>query len=753
MPTVLMVEPPLRLSRDFIDAPYYVGLGLYQAAAVLRDCGWRVQVADALARPDADFLLEGDVAWLGAPRDAFLEDLAPAGADLVMVHTTPYLLGDVGRPWLGELVARLRRKIGLPIVLAELFTGGTHYLEYDARALLQSLPEVQLLLRYEGESLLRRLAGEWPIVLDDASRVWENHDSFELDTQPAPAFDLMDAPAFFEFQNRTLGARWRPGPFPAEPARTLPVTTARGCPYGCSFCSKNPGLPGDRRQYRTIPLARIEQWLKDWRRRFDLERLVVMDELANLDPGRFDAILDLLERYHLRVEFPNGLRADCITEAQVRRLARLTSRLKVSLESASRRVQDDVLDKRLDPDAVRLVADWCAAHDLPLDVHLLIGVPGESASDIRATLAMAYQLHETTRARPLVQFAVPLPGTRLFEVCREGRYTVATTPDLAAAFQRRGIVATEVFDPASLAQARRQLERRLSQSQNRKVIVNLTYQCNNRCRFCAVGDRPRRHADVARVVSLLAGYRDQGYEHLDIDGGEPTLHEGLFDLVRTARDQGFSRVTLVTNGRRLSYPAYAEGLARSGVTGLLVSLHAAERAIHEQLTGVQGSFDQTVAGLRNLLRLPRLAERVAVNTTLVQENLGGLVPLGRKLSEWGVHRWNLQAVTPFGRGRDAQLPSAAIWTERVTEVLERAPPDLLIQVINCPPCLLPGHEDAAAADFDKASRDMVFVDETGENLQQFLAGRRRHTARCEACLLAWDCPGEYAFLPPDGGEG
>jgi hypothetical protein len=108
-------------------------------------------------------------------------------------------------------------------------------------------------------------------------------------------------------------------------------------------------------------------------------------------------------------------------------------------------------------------------------------------------------------------------------------------------------------------------------------------------------------------------------------------------------------------------------------------------------------------------------------------------------------RWNVQVVTPFGRARASHVPSLRALRENLGTVLDRAPAGMRIQVINCPPCLLPGHESAALTDFAKAERAMVFVGESGVNLQAWLAAKRRHEPRCRGCLYALLCPGFYRF--------
>ena len=739
-PRAVVVLPPLRLSSRFIDYPWLTQLGACQAAAVLLARGWQVELLDGFARPDATLERHDDTAWLGQPARGFLARLARVRAELTVVAGSPFLAVAPGRRWLAELLAAAPAAAGL-LAYADLVVGGMHYAEYDAAALLAANPRLDLLLRYEGELLLGRVAELLETGARPPRTVWENRTAFPLDDVPLPAFELLDAPATFAFLRRVLAAPWRPGPFPPEPAATLPLVTTRGCPYGCIFCSKNPGLPEPRRQVRAFPWDRVERAVDRWVRELGLRRLIVLDELANLDGRRFDRLLALAERHDLRLEFPNGLRADRLQRRHVRRLRPLVSTLKVSLESAAPRVQRRVLRKNLDPAAVERVAAWCAADGLPLQVHGMIGIPGERRREIVQTVRMLAGLRRDHGVEPLLQLAVPLPGTELAR-------RVGTRPDadvdLHAAFRDGGLTTRE-FDPPFLRRAAAALAAPDAGGRERKVIVNLTYRCNNHCVFCAVGDRVARDARTADVLAALRRHRDRGVDLLDIDGGEPTLHPDLTTIVAAARELGYARIAVTTNGRTLGLPGVADALVRAGVTELLVSLHAPTRALQEQLTRAPGSFAQTVAGLRNLLAAAGTTVRVAVNTTVVRRNLAALPALARLLGRLGVRHWNVQVVTPFGRARAAHVPPESALRRRLGALLDGAPAELTIQVINCPPCLLPGHEAAALSDFGKAERAMVFVGESGVNLQAWLAARRRRDPRCRDCPFAGPCPGFYRF--------
>ncbi len=89
-------------------------------------------------------------------------------------------------------------------------------------------------------------------------------------------------------------------------------------------------------------------------------------------------------------------------------------------------------------------------------------------------------------------------------------------------------------------------------STTRKVIVNLTYKCNNYCTFCAVGNRLHENGDYDFHRQVLVDYRAKGVDLVDFDGGEPTIYPKLLHIIRDARELGYQQVNITTNGRTLA---------------------------------------------------------------------------------------------------------------------------------------------------------------------------------------------------------
>src|SRR5688572_14208026 len=90
MSRIAVVFPPIRVSRDFIDYPYFADVGAVQAAAVLRAAGHDVNLVDALAMPGATLTPDDENhVCLGARLDDVIAAVA-ADSDAVLVAYTPF---------------------------------------------------------------------------------------------------------------------------------------------------------------------------------------------------------------------------------------------------------------------------------------------------------------------------------------------------------------------------------------------------------------------------------------------------------------------------------------------------------------------------------------------------------------------------------------------------------------------------------------------------------------------------------------
>lgn len=744
---LLLVTPPAHVGLagpQYIDYPELLSLGFVQLAGALRapapdGPGYDVHLLDALARLESGVFPRRGGGWLvGAPWGTLYEPIEGADFDVALVHWSPFAAYAPRVDGLYELLDKLRAaRPHARVGLVEAHVGGMHHVEVDPEAVLATYPQADFFVRHEAEEVLATAD------LATLAGAVTGIPAPSLDGLASPAWDLLDAASYDAFLDGFFRRLRRPNPFRVG-AGSRPVLFSRGCPYACSFCTSGPPAAGRAgKAYRPLGLGHVAA-LVDQLQAHGARHLVVLDETPNVRRD-FHALLELLLDHGLTFDFPNGFRADHLDRRAVELLARGGATLSVSAESGSPTIQRAVVGKRLGGGAVERAVAWAQELGVPAVVHWIVGLPGEARADARATLAEARRLLDTYGATPLVQYAAPIPGAPLApEPVAPGAFPdpgwrTAEEPT----WLPRGVTRDELVEGVNL------LRERARHSRPSKVIVNLTYRCNNHCSFCAVGNRIQEDLPLDEVKRRLLEHRTQGIELLDLDGGEPTLVPHLPELLGWARDAGFRTINVTTNGRLLSSRRKARALLSAGLTELLVSLHGPTAAIHDPLVSAPGAFVQTLAGLDNALELAPPGVSVGVNTTVAKTNLAHLQELAPMLAARGVARWNLQFLTPWGRAEAALVPDKGLARPILADIFTRYGEALGIQVINLPFCEAPpGTAHFLASDIGKLSRRMIFVTREEVNLWTYLAEARVRDEACERCLLIAGCDGHYSFQGP-----
>ncbi len=178
------------------------------------------------------------------------------------------------------------------------------------------------------------------------------------------------------------------------------------------------------------------------------------------------------------------------------------------------------------------------------------------------------------------------------------------------------------------------------------ILAGVT--CNNRCLFCMEGPTDRRHGVTPeRVRELLRA--GTACSEVMFTSGEPTLNERLPDYFRWARELGYTRVGLTTNGRRLGYEPYTRRLLEAGLNHVVVSIHGPDAHCHDAQTRSPGSFAQTLAGLEALTRLRR--ERsfsVHTSTVVGRRNVARLTELYWILHAFAIDQCVFNVMQPIG---------------------------------------------------------------------------------------------------------
>jgi cyclic pyranopterin phosphate synthase len=195
------------------------------------------------------------------------------------------------------------------------------------------------------------------------------------------------------------------------------------------------------------------------------------------------------------------------------------------------------------------------------------------------------------------------------------------------------------------------IETRLA-NQRERVHVSIGAVCNNNCIFCMEEDRDGRYINNSamtpeRVRWILDGHR--GAEEVCFTSGEPTTRPELPEFATWAKELGYRRISVMTNGRRLSHAPYAALLAKSGVNRFYVSIHGHTKKLHEGLTRTPDSFEQTVKGLDSIARMKRFGIELHTSTVITNRNLPEMGAIYRFLRSHGVDQVVFNVMQANGR--------------------------------------------------------------------------------------------------------
>jgi len=176
--------------------------------------------------------------------------------------------------------------------------------------------------------------------------------------------------------------------------------------------------------------------------------------------------------------------------------------------------------------------------------------------------------------------------------------------------------------------------------------------CNNNCIFCMEEDRDARYvtnsATTDETVRAILD-KSRGAEEVCFTSGEPTLNPRLPLWVRWAREHGAARVSVMTNGRALSYERYADKLVAAGMNRFYVSIHGHTAKLHEGLTRTPESFGQTVAGIEAIARRKGRGLELHTSTVITKRNLPHLAEIYAFLRGLGVDQVVFNVMQANGR--------------------------------------------------------------------------------------------------------
>jgi len=238
----------------------------------------------------------------------------------------------------------------------------------------------------------------------------------DLDKLPFPSYELFPPLTRYKTRNRK--------------SPSAAMITSRGCPFQCTFCSKDvfPGVPTFRSAENV--LKEIEYLVKN----FGIRQIDILDDNFTQDKKRLEAILDgIIANHHsLAINLQSGVRIEALDEAVLLKMKKAgVYKIAFGIESADEEVLK-INKKRLDLKKLENIVRLAKRMNFLVYGFFVIGLPGETEAGFKKTMDFARSLDFD-----IANFcmAIPFVGTELYKMVeKNGRFLVDTSRNINTGF-------------------------------------------------------------------------------------------------------------------------------------------------------------------------------------------------------------------------------------------------------------------------------------------------------------------------------
>lgn len=171
-----------------------------------------------------------------------------------------------------------------------------------------------------------------------------------------------------------------------------------------------------------------------------------------------------------------------------------------------------------------------------------------------------------------------------------------------------------------------------------RVMFELTYRCNFKCKHCYVPDSyraGRKEIKTKEVFYILNQLRDNGCLYLGFTGGEPFMRKDILDILYYAKKCGF-QIIIYTNASLID-EKIARELGRVGLNKVDITIPAISSRVFDSISGIKGSRDKTFNAIDYLRRF---SVPLGFKTSLLRSNHPEIKRISKFSSSLGLpHRF------------------------------------------------------------------------------------------------------------------
>ncbi|MBR9676981.1 radical SAM protein [Candidatus Woesearchaeota archaeon] len=278
---------------------------------------------------------------------------------------------------------------------------------------------------------------------------------------------------------------------------------------------------------------------------------------------------------------------------------------------------------------------------------------------------------------------------------------------------------------------------------NNKVLeLHLTNNCNNNCEFCSFGEKEDRDIDLKVLDEILS---KEKINKIALSGGEPTISKKIFQVLEYLKNKRYS-VGVATNGRMLSNDAFFNKLKDYNINHFYVSLLSYKRETHDKLTRTKNSFDQTMKGIKKLVKNN---QKIIIDYVITKDNVKDLYETVKMIHDMSPKIMvKLRLVEPVGFAKkkiSSLFPALRLLEEELSKIKSYSNKKN-VKVLAIPLCLF--NSKLINSDYDYIKQnldDFSLFKLSDENIKKVKIKENflKKVDFCASCRLRKRCVGIY----------
>ena len=218
----------------------------------------------------------------------------------------------------------------------------------------------------------------------------------EIDELPVPNRDAIDIHKYIDAWKSHHGES------------ALSVSTQRGCPYTCKWCST--AVYGQ--SYRRRSPEKVVAELKEIQDKYAPDTIWFVDDVFTVSHKWLGEFVEALELAKVKVKFECISRADRMNKEVIGLLKKAGCfRVWIGAESGSQKIID-AMDRRVSVDQVREMIIEARNQGIETGTFIMLGYPGETEEDIEETIK---HLKISNPDHFTITVAYPIKGTTLYD--------------------------------------------------------------------------------------------------------------------------------------------------------------------------------------------------------------------------------------------------------------------------------------------------------------------------------------------------